>query len=88
MVLRMEMSDGTSNHSDFSNDSQSSQISGGDVKIEGGLLLTPTTLWLAKVRWYTQEKSPTIVRTKRVFTVFLNQGISSTTLTRIIYYYS
>ncbi|XP_076260290.1 transcription factor kayak isoform X1 [Rhynchophorus ferrugineus] len=43
MVLRMEMSDGTSNHSDFSNDSQSSQISGGDVKIEGGLLLTPTT---------------------------------------------
>lgn len=44
MIVKMDMSDGMSNHSDFSNDSDDSQESTTDIKIkmESGILLAPT----------------------------------------------
>lgn len=42
MIVKMDMSDGMSNHSDFSNDSDNSQESTTDIKMESGILLAPT----------------------------------------------
>lgn len=43
--MKSELSDGMSNHSDFSNDSQNSQISNVDfLSLGNGILLTPTTV--------------------------------------------
>lgn len=43
--MKSDLSDGMSNHSDFSNDSQNSHISNMDfLTIGGGILLTPTSV--------------------------------------------
>lgn len=44
--MKSELSDGLSNHSDFSNDSQNSQLSTADfmTSMGNGALLTPTTV--------------------------------------------
>lgn len=44
--MKLELSDGMSNNSDFSNDSQNSQMSTADfmTSVGNGLLLTPTTV--------------------------------------------
>ncbi|XP_066262277.1 transcription factor kayak isoform X1 [Euwallacea similis] len=43
MIVKLEMSDGMSNHSDFSNDSENSQESTAEFRIESGILITPST---------------------------------------------
>ncbi|CAH1365323.1 unnamed protein product [Tenebrio molitor] len=49
--MKLELSDGMSNNSDFSNDSQNSQMSTADfmTSMGNGVLLTPTTTVLLKV---------------------------------------
>lgn len=43
--MNSELSDGMSNHSDFSNDSQNSQISNVDLfPLANGIVVTPTTV--------------------------------------------
>lgn len=51
-VMKLELSDGMSNNSDFSNDSQNSQMSTADFMTSvgnglNGLLLTPTMVRMA-----------------------------------------
>lgn len=53
--MKLELSDGMSNNSDFSNDSQNSQISTADFMTSvgngiNGLLLTPTMVRIAESR--------------------------------------
>lgn len=43
--MKLDMSDGLSNNSDFSNDSQNSQMSGSDYVVTAGTsVITPTTV--------------------------------------------
>lgn len=51
--MKLELSDGMSNNSDFSNDSQNSQMSTADfmTSVGNGILLTPTTTTVSPLKY-------------------------------------
>lgn len=64
MIVKMEMSDGMSNHSDFSNDSSDDNSQEGitvEFKIESGILIAPANVsFSGQVRLETKTNSASI----------------------------
>lgn len=63
MIVKMEMSDGMSNHSDFSNDSSDNSQEGITVefKIESGILIAPANVSFSGQVWLETKTNSTSI---------------------------